>query len=206
MNKYTIDQIKSVMDKNGYQFFETGNYNINTIGIRSTKNDSTGEMASDIFNDMIVVAYKINDAWKAFYYEATTIPGKWYFEHPMNAQFGTAVMVPGQYKGAYILGYHFSKPALQQVGKIKLYRDQDKNDVLDLDIDSIQEVDWSGINIHYSISGVKNIGKWSAGCQVLQYSPESKEYLEFLSHFRIAINNGYKNRFTYTLLLEKDFA
>jgi len=50
----------------------------------------------------------------------------------MMPNFGTAILVPGQYRGAYALGYHFGKPALQQVGNLKLFRDNDLDEQLDL--------------------------------------------------------------------------
>lgn len=204
MEKYGRERIVALMESKGFEVFEDGDYNLNIVALRSVEQDESGEAVLDVFNDMLVVFYKIKGVWQAFYYKCTTVPGKYYFEHPMMKDFGTAILVPGQYRGAYILGQHYGKPAMQQVGKVKLYRDKNMDDVMDLDPDTIQEVNWSGCNIHYSQTGIQNIGRWSAGCTVLNCGPESGLYKEFISHASNAIKVGFANKFTYTILLEQE--
>ncbi len=204
MKELTLESLIDIMNQKNYPLFEKKDYNINTIGVRSTLNDESGEESFDRFNDRICVFYKVNKNWVLYTYQATTVPGRFYLQNPMMPDFGAAILVPGFYQGAYVLGYHFSKPALQQVGKLKLFRDKNQNAVFDLDINSIQEVDWAGINIHYSVDRLKSIGKWSAGCQVLRYGPESPKYREFIKHYRQAITYGWRNVFSYGLVLEED--
>jgi hypothetical protein len=109
--------------------------------------------------------------------------------------------VPGQYRGCYQLGYHYSNPALVQVGMVSCYRDIDKDDIIDMEPASVQS-GYYGINIHYSIDNVQTIDNFSAGCTVLKYGPNSAKYKQFLWHYSNSIAKGYKNLFTYTVLNE----
>lgn len=203
MKDYSVDQIIKTLEKLNHQVFKRGDYNINVVGIRSIENDSNGDKVNNIFNDQIVVFYKINKNWVIYRYIATTVPGLYYFKSPMMVDFGTAIMVPGQYKSAYTLGYHYNAPALVQVGNVSLYRDKNKDSIIDIDEATIQSGSWMGINIHYSWDRT-TVDNFSAGCQVLGYNPNHSKYIEFLNHFRTAINVGYNNSFTYTLIKEID--
>lgn len=203
MRSFTVDEIIKTMDKLNYTVFKKGNYNINVVAIRSIENDESGDKVNNIFNDKIVVFYKINKKWVMFEYIATTVPGLYYFKTPMMPEFGTAIMVPGQYLSAYTLGYHFNAPALVQVGNVSLYRDKNRDAVIDIDEALIQSGSWMGINIHYSWDRT-TVDNFSAGCQVLGYNPNHSKYIEFLNHFRTAINLGYNNSFSYTLIKEID--
>ena len=198
----TVEELIKVMKEKGYHVFEDNDYNINLVGVRTQVD---GEQVSNLFNDTMYVFYKQNNKQKIWEYPCTTIPGKYYFQKPMMPNFGTAILVPGQYRGAYALGYHFGKPALQQVGNLKLFRDNDLDEQLDLNQDTLQEGNWFGINIHYSYSN-KEVHNWSAGCQVLNYEHNHPKYVEFLNHFRLSIKQGYYNSFTYTLLESADFS
>lgn len=204
MKDVTLEALIDTLKKKKYPVFEKDTYNINTIGVRSELNDESGEVSNDTFNDVIAVFYKINKKWEYFTYPATTVPGTYYLKNPMMKSFGTAILAPDFYRGAYVLGFHHDKPALQQVGKLKLYRDKNRNRTFDLDPVTIQDIDWSCVNIHYSVDNLRSIGKWSAGCQVLRYGPDSRRYREFLGHYRKAIAYGWKNMFSYGLILETD--
>lgn len=41
LNKVQNSDIKSLMQKKGYRYFETGKYNLNLIGIRASKPNDT---------------------------------------------------------------------------------------------------------------------------------------------------------------------
>lgn len=43
--------------------------------------------------------------WNYFVFPATTDPGTFYRENPLSVK-GTAIMKPGQYRGAYMIGRH----------------------------------------------------------------------------------------------------
>ncbi|TAL39053.1 MAG: hypothetical protein EPN93_02980 [Spirochaetes bacterium] len=138
MKKFSVSSIISVMKRKYYPVFETGDYNINTVGIRSIMNDETGEVQADRFNDCLCVFYKVKGKWKLYTYKAATVPGIYYLQHPMLPEFGTAILAPGFYRGAYTLGLHYGLPALQQVGLLRLYRDTTRDMVLDLDGRTVQ--------------------------------------------------------------------
>ncbi len=55
-----IDKIKQAMKVKNYKFFESGDYNLNIIGIR---NSDTGSKVTNVFDDLLTVSYKIGDVW-----------------------------------------------------------------------------------------------------------------------------------------------
>ncbi len=198
MNCYTIDQIKTAVIRKGYQWFETGDYNINIVGIR---NSSTGAKVTNKFDDCISISYKDRGEWIHRCYTATTDPGTHWLRTLLNPR-GTAILVPGQYRGAYQVGKHQGRyEALVQRKHVKVYRDGDRDMEYDTNSQSIQE-GLFGINIHRaSSSTVSNlIDKWSAGCQVIA-SPF--EYSDFMSRVKKAAA-VWGNSFTYTLIESKD--
>ena len=115
---------------------------------------------------------------------------------------GTAIVVPGQYRSAYKRGTHYTYEALVQRGKnpIKIYRDRDKDEILDMDPDTIIEGHF-GIIIHKAGTDSSIVHKWSAGCQVFKTSSDFKDFMTLVN--RAAKYWG--PTFTYTLLEEKDF-
>lgn len=112
---------------------------------------------------------------------------------------GVAVIKTNQwYYGLWSFGYHRGKmPALKQVGKIMLFRDNNKNK-------KIEEIGkkytgYFGINFHTAIYGNRVgffrrlIGGWSVGCQVLN---KYNDYIKILNLVR------FQNRISYVLLKE----
>nr|GFC57559.1 hypothetical protein [Tanacetum cinerariifolium] len=83
----------------------------------------------------------------------TTTPGNFYLHQPLSKT-GCAVLVPGQYKDAYQLGFHQNKPThpalVQTGGKVRAYRDNDR-DFYAEETKVIEEGHF-GINIHRSNS------------------------------------------------------
>lgn len=191
----TVEMLREACARNDYLFFENGDYNLNIIGIRTNDN------AANTFNDFICVAFKQSGRWVLLTLDATTDPGLYWRLNPMNP-LGTAVLVPGQYLGAYTLGLHKNKyPAFIQAKALPVYRDADKDGFIDTD--GAVDEGWHGINIHPRSENSQSdeIGKWSAGCQV----PE--EYYEHMMCYFAAkqAETLYGKRFSYTLLEEKDF-
>jgi hypothetical protein len=194
--KYTVDQLIAALESKGYPAFIKGDYNINTVGIRSA-NKQAGK-----FDDKIAVFYKAASQWKLFVYKATTDPGSKYLLNPLNPE-GCAIMAEGFHKGAYTIGLHKGIVALKQIGTIKVYRDFDKDGALDFTKLTDAGPDCA-INIHYSSGeAIENIGGWSAGCQVLAYGPSSNTYRQFITHYRKA-TSLYPNRFSYALINAND--
>jgi hypothetical protein len=89
-----------------------------------------------------------------------------------------------------------------QVKEMKVYRDNNKNQILDYSQASIEE-GLFGINIHRTnpLAFAKNVYKWSAGCQVFQRTSDFNYFMELCKKHK----KFYGNSFTYTLLLEEDF-
>ena len=117
-------------------------------------------------------------------------------KNPMSNTCGTAILVPGQYRGCWKIGKHKgSYTALVQQKPVSVYRDNNRDDIYDMEPETIKKGVY-GINIHKASDTMKSkfIDKWSAGCQVFQ----SKE--NFLSFMDLCKKQErlYGNSFTYT--------
>ena len=187
---------KSVKSKD-YAFFEKGDYNLNIVGVRS----SSGK--ADKFDDALNVVYKVNGDWVVDTYVITTEPGTKILSNPIVSK-GAAILVPGQYRGCYVVGTHGGKrkyqALVQRKGKVKVWRDnnRDRNPDYGGPIDE----GMYGINIHrqWGPDDREYTGGVSAGCQVFQ---SSKDFYEFMETCNIS-REEWGNRFTYTLLDERD--
>lgn len=180
----------------GYVWFDKGNYNLNIIGIRSNNNIVTNK-----YDDIIVIDYNTDICHKRVCYTITTEPGKYYMQNVANSK-GTAILVPGQYRGCWKLGLHRGKyKALCQAKEVKVYRDNNKDMIYDMSPETIDKGIF-GINIHRSNeTWTRNtIDKYSAGCQVFN------DPVEFNSFIRLCEKQRklYGNSFTYTLINEED--
>ena len=195
-SKITIDAVKAVFKAKGYSFFENDskNYNLNIFGVRSS------DMTPNLFNDCVCLAWKFNGEWNLKIYDATTDPGLYYLEQPMNVN-GTAIMHPGQYSKCYEVGLHKGYTALRQVKPMKYYRDSDRDKAFDLNESKIyEEIGFTDIH-HASQTGKStNVDNWSAGCQVIA---DIKNWNEFIGLCQESVKI-FGNSFTYTLINEKD--
>lgn len=188
---------KKLFEQKGYVWFTRGNYNLNIIGVRSNNN----KKVTNIYDDILVVDYNTGNGHKRVCYTITTEPGKYYMQNLGNPK-GTAILVPGQYRGCFQIGLHRGKyKALCQKKEVKVYRDGNKNMTYDMIPESINK-GMFGINIHRSNETWKRntIDKYSAGCQAFN-SP-----IEFNSFMRLCEEQRklYGNSFTYTLINEED--
>lgn len=193
----TANDIVARMQELGHVVFK-GQDNINIIGIRA----KVGR--PNYFDDRIMVIEERHwqgvkePAWSARDWPATTDPGLHWLHEPMNVK-GTAILVPGQYRGAWVMGLHRGKyEALVQDKPVKVWRDRDLDDELDMD----GQIDEGlfGINIHRASDAHPSptVDKWSAGCQVFQSPVDFAEFMMIVN--RSAMKFG--RRFTYTLLDE----
>jgi hypothetical protein len=189
-----IDKIKQAMKVKNYKFFESGDYNLNIIGIR---NSDTGSKVTNVFDDLLTVSYKIGDVWHFKKWAATTDPGTKGVKEFHNAQ-GVARLVPGQYRGSHAIGLHQGKyEALKQAKPVKVYRDANKDMTYDTKL--ITEGIY-GINIHKAGADSTYVENWSEGCQVFKKSADFNEFMALVK--KAATLHG--NSFTYTLLESKD--
>jgi hypothetical protein len=192
-----IELIKKVLAKKNYLFFENGNYNLNLIGIR-TKGTTAGK-----YDDYMVAIYKDNlGKWVLNHWNITTDAGTHWLKNPMNRK-GTALLVPNQYRGAWTIGLHQGKyKALRQFKPVKVYRDSNRDAILDFNTTTIDE-GMFGINIHRSNPNRESLinDKWSAGCQVFGDPQDFSEFLVIIDESA----RRYGDKFTYTLITEEDF-
>jgi hypothetical protein len=194
---HTIESVVTVMQNKGFPVFKNQRfpYNLNIVGERKTKEPNK-------FDDVLYVFWYYNH--RTFYriYSITTDPGTYWLKHPMNSK-GTAILKEGHHNGLWQLGYHKGKyRALVQRAACEVYRDNNKNEVLDFKVSTQKGV--FGINMHRAsawqpISILVN--KWSAGCQV---HADKKKYDEFIMLCEQAAKY-WGNKFSYTLLLEEWF-
>ena len=117
----TLDAVRATFRKKGYAFFDQGDYNLNVFGVRREN------MLSDRFDDYLGAVYKDTQRrWRLKIWPATTDPGRYWLERPQNPA-GTAILVPGQYRGAYQVGKHQGKySALCQAGPVRVWRDKSR--------------------------------------------------------------------------------
>ena len=103
----------------------------------------------------------------------------------------------------YQIGKHRKKyDALVQLGgKVKVWRDANKDDKLDRSGTTYEG--YYGINIHRAKSSgeTSRVGPYSAGCQVFKRADDFYFLMETAKRSR----QLYGNKFTYTLLEQGDF-
>lgn len=194
MRRLDYARLKRVNEKLGYPFFDDGDYDMNIIGIR------TDDSRSDLFNDWICLAFRQNDHEQLLVFSATTDPGVYWREHPMNVN-GTAILKQGHHSSMFRLGKHRGRyPALIQDAPCTVYRDANHDAALDNYKGIPQERGRFGINLHRATAhGTSNeVGRWSAGCQVIADSADFNLFMEVLR--RATVRWG--DRFSYTLLTE----
>lgn len=192
LNKVVNYDFKPLFERKGYVCFTNGSYNVNIIGIRAA-----GDSITNRFDDIILIDYK-NDKgeWCRQCYEATTDPGLYYEKNLINKK-GCAIVVPGQYRGLWRLGLHRGKYlALVQNKPIKVYRDNNRDDIKDMN-PYTEETGVFGINLHHAGDDSERVDKWSAGCQVIA---RQRDFDQLIS----VCKKQPSNSFTYTLLREEE--
>jgi len=203
MEVFTKDQVLRVMKEKGYTVFSGSDYDLNLIAVRANNSKSND------FDDRLYVLYRKDDKieYRMESFAITTDPGKHWLLNPMNIN-GTLIMVPGRYPKAFKIGRHKDYIAFEQISSdIKYIRDNRK--VGDLDLAATKDVsrhitgDFS-TNIHRASKWRETlkVGKYSAGCQVIQSPTDFERLLEL---GRLQEKNGFGKTFTYTLLEEQDF-
>ncbi len=196
----TYDNLKTLFLKKGYKWDDRIDA-INIIGVRNLFTELNK------FNDIIVVAYLTNNEQNngvdkiIKIYQATTLPGILPLLKPLNPK-GTAIMCEGQYVDTYKIDLHKGKykALCQRLGKVCVYRDNDKDNEFDY---GNKESGWFGINIHRAnkFYSVQDINWYSAGCQVIR----NKSDFDELMNLAEKQEKLYGNKFTYTLITTLDF-
>jgi len=199
------DEVREAVLNKGYKFFDK-ELSLNLVWIRKS-DQITGE-----FTDEFVPCWMEASTGKILNLRATTMAGLYgAFMDPITYQgvTGTAVIIPGQYPGAWefvdsykgFTGY----PYYSQVGPMNYWRDFDKDTV----IDHVQEQDQKNFSTcgHRMTNNGKYTGiinspgaVWSLGCMGCP-EPDWKRHLPIA---RVSAKK-FGTRFTVTLLEGKDF-
>lgn len=194
-DKVTVQSVMDTYNKLMYPFFTNGQYNLNVFAIRSL------DTVSNRFDDLVCLLYKNEkNIWVLKKYDATTDPGKYYRENPMNVN-GTAIIIPGFYRSVYQIGLHNNKyEALRQYRPMRYWRDRNRDNKLDMCGKVYEEIAYTNIHRATNVKGSTSIqvDKWSAGCNVIASYDDFAEFM-YICH-RAA--NKYGNSFSYTLFTE----
>lgn len=193
---WTRRKIELTVKHLGYQWFESGNYNLNIVGVR---NSGTNQEVTNKFDDWLTVSYQIDGVHHYHQYNATCDPGLHWEQNLLNPN-GVAILVPGQYRGSHEIGLHQGKyEALRQKRPLKVFRDNNRDGRYDMNPDRIFEGIF-GINIHRATkwegATSTQIDKWSAGCQVIASNNDFTEFMQICN----AAKDIWGNSFTYTLI------
>ena len=200
--QFSREQIKEALSSKGYKYFESGEYNVNIVGVR---NSDTANKVTNAFDDTITVSYKVDGVWQYHEFPCTTDPGTHWVENVMNPD-GVAILKPGQYSKSHKIRKHQGRyEALGQQNPVAVYRDNNRDDIYNLNQENVQ-IGIFGINIHratkYEGKMSTKIGKWSAGCQVIAANDDWTQFMKIMRKARKAWNNN----FTYTLIESKDIS
>lgn len=199
INKLTSDlpsAIEKVFNKQGYLLFKNPG-EMNIVYVEGMNTDGTGnDNAPNKFNDCrIVIAYEgakpvIRGLW-----DATTEPGKYWTEHPMNRG-GAARIKFGQYT-AWRPGQYHDQEALLQTSPITVCRDLNKDYKRTGDK---EDTGMFGIYHHWGYDMPKdNLGQSSAGCLVGRTKNGHREFMKLVkSDPRYSPSNKFQ--FTATVI------
>ena len=184
-----LDRVEAL----GFVTFD-GAFDLNLIGVRNP--EAKANQFDDLFH---VVCKDEKNLWQHFIFTCTTDPGLYWLQKSTRVD-GTAIMVdPQQARGCYKLDLHAGKylALCQRGGKIKVWRDANKDQILDRD--GKQHVGYFGINIHRASQTriVDKVERYSAGCTVIQKFSD----FDMLIHLcKKQIQTIGVDTFTYTLI------
>lgn len=208
MPNLKIEQILALYKQKSYQINEQ-QYKINLLGIRKD------DVFDNMFSDRLVIFWQNeNMDWEKREFEWTTLAGtlgQGGVLSPLTVLglTGVAALAEGQYVNAYQLidTYHgwLNYPYFNQIGKVKIYRDNTRDKLIDYD--SPTQNGLFGINIHrMSGNGQQqryvnsDYAAWSQGCQGCP-EPVFRQIIELA---RIS-SRFHGSTFTYTLAHRRDF-
>lgn len=202
MKVLSVSQVIKAMNRKGHVVFEDDAkpFNINYLGIRDASNEG-------MWNDSFFVFWKYRGMWSKLHWTGTTDPGKYYLDNPtaLNPK-GVAILPEGQHRGLYTIGMHQGRyTALVQKNPVGVYRKLDVSQSLADFLKNPGELDtgFHGINSHRALKDVevKEIGKFSGGCQV---TLNDDEYDIFIHVCKKSEENWGKG-ISYTIMLTNDF-
>lgn len=181
---------------------------VNIVYIEGANRDgSPNPNRPNQFNDLRL-AMTVQDGAPALLglWEATTEPGKFFTENPMNPK-GAARIALGQFK-AWVVGTHGSAggahEALVQRSVIQVHRDLNRD--FRRDNDAVDTGSSFAVNQHWGFDmPVEDIGKASAGCLVGRTKEGHRKFMALIKEDpRFKASNGY--RFMAAVLTAQDLA
>ena len=164
----TPEQVLAAKRSLGYPVF-TKPFDLNLVSLRHP------ERRAGRFDDYTGFVFTDEDGrLHGELYPSTTDPSALYLVAPARRA-GTAILLPSHTPGSHGFGRHRDKyPALVQRRGIAYVRDNDRDELLDVDTLALQpgEIEHGviGANIHHasSVNVAEAVGPWSMACQVLQ--------------------------------------
>ena len=198
IRSYPITELPPILRKCkdlGYAIFTDKNYDLNLIACRSPSR------VANEFDDVFHVVYRVGDRYFQESYPCTTDAGLYWLHNPSRVE-GTAILVPNQYRNVWRLDYHGGNKnhlaLCQRNGPVQVYRDSNRDEILDMDPDTIMQ-GWFGINIHRASSKhtAERVERYSAGCIVIQERDDFDRLIALAKRQRDQL--GYHN-FSLTLL------
>lgn len=197
MRSFTHLEILETYKSKGYPL----NSGINEVNIFSIRND---DPIANSFDDSIGILTRVTpSSWYVYQWDATTDPGLYYRNNPMNKD-GTAIVIPAFHPKCHKVGLHKGYEAMEQVGPMKYVRDNNKNGVLDFlyKITGAKIFNQIGkTNIHKAGKASKLVDKWSAGCQVFAVE---NDFNLFMTIVKKSASFKKANLFDYALFELKD--
>lgn len=179
---------------------------INIVYLEGANADGTpNDNRPNRFNDLrLVLTVENGKPAIVGKWEATTEPGKFYTDNPMNPT-GAARIALDQFK-AWCVGTHGSgagaHEALVLRGTIRVHRDLNRD--FRRDGDAVDTGSSFAVNQHWGYNlPIEDIGRASAGCLVGRTKEGHRKFMDLLkSDPRYQANNGY--RFMTTVLTAAD--
>lgn len=180
-----LPPILAAAQRQGFKVFTPDEaYDVNVIGIR------TPGRTADAFDDLMTVTCRTRDGgpFITWQWPVTTDPGLRALQQRKHPR-GVAILCHGiQFRSVYMIDKHAGKydALCQRNGKVKVWRDNDGNDQLDISGQIFDDA--RGINIHASDSNPydqwdksrSKVGLWSEGCQVFQHSQDFREFMDII--------------------------
>lgn len=155
----TYNGLKEYFKSLNYIFDERV-FGINIIGIRSSLN------ATNLWDDKLVLAYIDNKRQPVIkeFNNFTTDPGFYFLKTKLLNPKGCAILCEGQHIKMFTNGLHKGYDALIQYTPVKVYRDSNKDNILDT---TLIDKGMFGIDLHHGYSSTLVFNN-SAGCQVVK--------------------------------------
>ena len=190
MIRYSLDKPPAIQRAEHLEFrtFQ-GLYDLNIIVCRNDKE------RPDTFQDTCHVIYHDGVKWIEYIYPCTSHAGIYYLNNPSRSAGGAILKHDYQFRSVFTIGRRSSGyECLVPCADIPVWRDGNRDDIIDY---GGEDYDSAGIQIHRAnaFDTSATIGKYSAGCVVLQTGFDSFMDLCYKQH-----SNGKGSKYSLTIL------